>query len=107
MDYYSDILIKSISYVISVLIAYLLIQIGLAVAGVMGAIPVLSMLNRVAGLILGLVRGVVILWLLGLVVAMCAGHERMMPVLDMIRESGMLLFLYRNNPLAWLILPKG
>lgn len=107
VDYYSGILIKSISYVISVLIAYLLIRIGLLIADVMGAIPVLSMLNRVAGLCLGLIRGVVILWLLGLVIALCAGHERMAPVLNMIRESGMLLFLYRNNPLAWLILPRG
>lgn len=106
VDYYSGILIKSISYVISVLAAYLLIRIGLLVADVIGAIPVLSMLNRVAGLLLGLVRGVVILWLLGLVVAMCAGFEGMAPVLDMVRESGILLFLYRNNPLAWLILPK-
>lgn len=107
VDYYSGILIKTISYVISVLIAYLLIRIGLAVADVIGAVPVLSLLNRIAGLILGLIRGVVILWLLGLVIAMCAGNESMVPVLSMIRESGMLLFLYRNNPLAWLILPKG
>lgn len=106
VDYYSGILIKAISYVISVMIAYLLIQIGLIVADVIGAIPVLSMLNRMAGLFLGLVRGVIILWLLGLVIALCAGHERMAPVLVMIRESGTLLFLYRNNPLAWLILPK-
>lgn len=107
VDYYSGILIKSISYVISVTIAYLLIRIGLIVADVIGAIPVLSMLNRMAGLLLGLVRGVVILWLLGLVIALCAGQERIAPVLDMIRENTMLLVLYRNNPLAWLILPKG
>lgn len=106
VDYYSGILIKAISYVISVMIAYLLIRIGLIVADVIGAIPVLSMLNRMAGLFLGLVRGVIILWLLGLVIALCAGHERVAPVLAMIRESGTLLFLYRNNPLAWLILPK-
>ena len=107
VDYYGNILIKAISYVISVLIAYLLIRIGLLVAEVIGAIPVLSMLNRVAGLLLGLIRGVVILWLLGLVIAMCAGYEGMAPVLNMIQGSGMLLFLYRNNPLAWLILPRG
>ncbi len=107
VDYYGNILIKAISYVISVLIAYLLIRIGLLVAEVIGAIPVLSMLNRVAGLLLGLIRGVVILWLLGLVIAMCAGYEGMAPVLNMIQESGILLFLYRNNPLAWLILPRG
>lgn len=107
VDYYSGILVRSISYVISVMIAYLLIRIGLIVADVIGAIPVLSMLNRVAGLLLGLVRGVVILWLLGLVIALCASQERMAPVLTMIRENSMLLVLYRNNPLAWLILPKG
>ena len=106
VEYYSSILIKAIAYVISVLIAYLLIKIGLIIAEMIGAIPVLSMLNRVAGLLLGLVRGVVILWVLGLVVALWAGHERMEPVLAMIRESGTLLFFYRNNPLAWLILPK-
>ena len=106
VDYYSGIIIKTISYVISVLIAYLLIRIGLFVADVVGAIPVLSMLNRMAGLLLGLARGVVILWLFGLVIALCAGYHQMPSVLHMIGENGMLLFLYRNNPLAWLILPK-
>ena len=75
-------------------------------ADVVGAIPVLSMLNRMAGLLLGLARGVVILWLFGLVIALCAGYHQMPSVLHMIGENGMLLFLYRNNPLAWLILPK-
>ncbi len=102
---YTDMAVQALSYVISVTIAYLLIRIGMGIADMVGHLPILSGLNRLAGLLLGLVRGIVILWLAGLVIALCSGYEWTVPVLEMIRDSELLTFLYRNNLLARLILP--
>ena len=105
VDRYTSMAVQSISYVLSVAIAYLLIRIGLGIADMIGYIPILSGLNRLAWLVLWLARLFIILLLAGLVIALCSGYEWTGPVLDMIRESALLTFLYRNNLLARLILP--
>lgn len=107
VSYYSGMIIRSVVYVVSVMISYLIIRMVMGMADLLGHIPVLSGLNRLAGLLLGLGRGVVILWLIGLIFAMCSGYEWTAPVLEMIKKSSMLTFLYRNNLLARLILPAA
>lgn len=106
-EYYSSMIIRSVAYVVSVVISYLIIRLVLGVTDLFGHIPVLSGLNRLAGLLLGLGRGIVILWLIGLILILCAGYEWTAPVLAMIKESSLLIFLYRSNLLARLILPAA
>lgn len=105
--YYSSLIIRSVVYVVSVAISYLALRLVLGLTDLFGYIPVLSGLNRLAGLLLGLGRGIVILWMIGLVLILCSGYEWTAPVLAMIKESSMLTFLYRSNLLARLLLPAA
>jgi len=107
VSYYTNMATKVISYSISLIIAAIVIRVLVLVTGFVTKLPVLSGLNRLAGLLLGLLRGVIILWILGLVVTVCSGFEWAAPVLGMIKESAWLTFLYKNNLLALLLVPAA
>lgn len=105
VSHYTRMILKSISYFISLLIASIIMRVLVMVTDIAAGLPILSGLNRLAGLGLGLLRGIVILWILGLVIAVCSGSAWASPLVGMIKESGWLTFLYKNNLLARLLLP--
>ncbi|MCC8168284.1 MAG: CvpA family protein [Clostridiales bacterium] len=97
----------SLIYLIAVIVAVVIIQLIGAAIGVIGdKVPVLSTVNKIAGLCFGLVRGAVLVWIVFSVIYSAMAISAQLPVevefavdwYAMISESEPLVWIYENNP---------
>lgn len=100
-DYVTQFLATMIMNVVSFLAAVILVQLILwAVIGaldILAHIPVVNTVNRLAGLLLGLLQALVCIWIFFLVLSMLSGTEAGYYLLSMVQESEILCRLYDSN----------
>lgn len=65
-------------------------------------LPVVSGINQIAGALLGGIQGLLCLWTGCVVVDLCARTQWAQAVLEQIRISAWLTFLYQNNLINWI-----
>lgn len=95
--YLADLLLQAAAFLITLLFVGVLVQ-GLALSlGLAAKLPVLHGINKMAGLVLGLGEGVLLVWIFFFVVTVCAATETGGELLLMIAESDVLSWLYRRN----------
>ncbi len=102
----SGFLIRIMSIVITFIVAYLIMCIVRIILAAVSEAPVISGLNHFAGLILGVVKGAVIIWILFALLRLSyivGGTES--SLLGQVRESEVLSLMYNFNP-VFTILPR-
>lgn len=98
--YLAEILLQGIGFLISLMMVGILVQ-GIAFSlGIVARLPVLNGINRLAGLLLGLAEGILIVWIFFLVVTIFSATKTGGNLLLMIADSEVLSWIYRNN---WLL----
>jgi hypothetical protein len=90
-------IINALSFAITFLILLIGLRVLCLVLDVISKLPVLHQINKLAGLIAGVVRGVIVIWLLCIVLTMFSGSELGKSCYEMINESSFLGFIYNNN----------
>jgi len=60
-------------------------------------LPLLNGVNKTAGLLAGLLHGLVIVWVFFLIITVFGGTKIGQQALEMIGESEILSFIYNNN----------
>jgi uncharacterized membrane protein required for colicin V production len=105
-DYIGGFLSNMAVNLMAILLVYLVVRIGLSIAsGVLEAaaqLPVIHAVNALGGLLLGLVEGLVTVWIVLCVLNfVCLNNTEMFSQI----ESGKLVgYLYNNNPIMyWLV----
>ena len=87
--------------VVSFLVAFILVQLALrmviAALDILSQAPVLSTVNRVAGLLLGLLQLLFLLWIFFMAVSAASATEAGLYLMSMIQESRLLGYLYDSN----------
>ena len=100
-DYVVNFSATVILNVVSFIVAFLLVQIALrlviAALDILSQAPVLSLLNRVAGLLLGLLQMLFLLWIFFMAVSAASATETGLYLMSMVQESGLLSYLYDAN----------
>ena len=102
----SGFLIRILSIIVTFIVTYLIMCAVRIVLAVVSEAPVISGLNRFAGLILGVVKGAVIIWVLFALLRLSyivGGDES--PLLAQVRESEILSIMYTYNP-VFTVLPR-
>lgn len=93
----ADGLLRVIAFLITLLLVSVLVR-GIAFSlGIVAKLPILNGLNKKAGLLLGLVEGVLVVWIFFFVVTVCISTETGVKLLLMISESEILSWIYRHN----------
>ncbi len=92
-------------------ITFLLAAAGMAalcfVLDIISRLPVLHQINTLAGVALGALEGLVILWIVFIVITMLGSTEFGQKCMVMISESKILSFLYDSNVLSKILLGKA
>ncbi len=100
-EYICKYLAKLIADILAFLITFIVItiiaRIVLGILGVIGKLPIIGGLNRFAGGVLGLVSGLLIVWILFVVITLLYQTSFGMTCFENITESEFLTFLYDNN----------
>jgi uncharacterized membrane protein required for colicin V production len=90
-------IINALSFAITFLILLIGLRVLCLVLDIISKLPVLHQINKLAGLIAGVVRGMIVIWLLCIVLTMFSGSELGKSCYEMINESAFLGFIYNNN----------
>lgn len=95
--YMASLIMNVITYVVTLAAVLLLLRIGAAALDLISKLPVLHGMNQVLGLALGLVQGVLLIWVVFLIITICGSTQAGGRLLTMIYESPVLNVLYDAN----------
>lgn len=99
-SYLSNIVFNVLSFVILFVIIWLLLQIFLHLADIFTKLPVIHGMNQIIGAVLGLVQGLVYIWIICLAVSGLAFTPLGIKAMEIISKSAILSFLFEYNLLS-------
>ena len=85
------------AFLVSVLIVHLLLWLSISALSILTNLPVIRVVNRVAGLALGLLQALLVLWLAFLILSLVSGTGIGMQLMKMVESSNWLNWLYQSN----------
>ncbi len=85
------------AFLVSVLIVHLLLWLSISALSILTNLPVIRVVNRVAGLALGLLQALLVLWLAFLILSLVSGTGIGMQLMKMVESSKWLNWLYQSN----------
>lgn len=97
-------IINGIAFVLSFVVTILLIRLILYAVDILTDLPVISGINRVGGILLGAVQGLLWLWIILLAIALFAETPAGRVLMEQIRGDLVLNWLYNNNFLTMVIM---
>ncbi len=98
-SYISRMVLNLISFLVTFLIAIIIVKALMFAVNIIGELPVLGVVNHIGGGVLGMVLGLVIIWLGFLIITLMYTTEAGNACFEMIERSSILTFLYDVNPL--------
>ena len=96
-------IINALAYLLSFLLVWTAIRAILLALDVVTKLPLLHGINRLAGGVLGLVYGIVLVWIAFLLVTILCNGDLGRQFFGLISENPFLLFLYNQNVIAKIV----
>lgn len=88
---------EAICFIVVFLMVYIACIVVMISLNLLASLPVLSTLNRIGGAVLGAVLGLLCVWIFMAVITVLAENGTGVQILEMIKESELLMGLYENN----------
>ena len=98
--YFAKVISDIVAFLVTLLVVTILVRTLLCIIGVIGKLPVIGGMNRVAGGIIGMGTGLIIVWLLFLIVTVFYDNAISQACLQDISDSKILQVLYDSNLLT-------
>ena len=99
----ADTIIKAITFLVLVIVIYIIIKIVISVLNIVTKLPILNGVNRGAGAVVGLIQGLLFLWIGCLLLAACGDKEWAQYIFEQINNNSLLETIYNNNMIILLI----
>lgn len=100
--YLACLILNMISFISTLLVAGFLVRIVFVMADIIERVPGIRGINKTAGLCVGLVQGIVIIWIACLAATAFGATKTGQEILAAIQENVVLSFIYNNNCLMLL-----
>lgn len=97
--YMSRLVLQLISFLVTFLLAIIIVKALMFAVNIIGELPVLGLINRIAGGALGLALAVIIVWIGFLAMTLAYSTAAGSACFKMVEQSQFLQFLYNTNPL--------
>lgn len=101
--YLANMIINALSYLIAFLVVFTIMRMILMALDVVTMLPLLHGINKLAGGVLGLAEGIVLVWIAFLLVAVFCNGDIGRIFFELIRDNQFLLFLYNQNVIAKIV----
>ena len=102
----TDILVKAISILILFLCIKIILRIIIALLDIVSHLPILNGINKLLGGILGIIEGILIIWVICFALTAFTGTNLGEQILSTISSNEILNFIYSNNLILKLLM-KG
>ncbi len=96
-EFVAEQILQRAAWTLSFFIVFVVMLILIHVLDLISKLPVLNSINHIGGLAIGLVQGVIIVWLLFLLIVFCQGNDWGRQMMEAIDDNIFLKFLYDNN----------
>ncbi|SHJ43117.1 CvpA family protein [Parasporobacterium paucivorans] len=99
----SGMLVNAIAFIALFIVISIIFRIIMVVVDIIGRIPIIRGINRLAGLFVGLAQSILILWVLCVVLTAFSGTSGGQQVMAMVADSRFLTMIYDHNLLMGII----
>lgn len=99
-EHLADIILNAVGFFATFVVAAAGVAVLCFVLDIISKLPVLHQINTLAGVALGALEGLVVLWIVFIVVTMLGSTEFGQETMKLISESELLSFLYDSNVLS-------
>lgn len=96
-DYVASILTNGVGFIVSFVLSHAAMRIMVVTLGFMSRLPVLRGANRLAGGAVGLAKGMIALWILGLVITVLCNTSMGKNCMEMIQTDPFLAVIYDTD----------
>ncbi len=93
----ADLIFKAIVYVIVFIVVFAILRVIVAATDLVSRLPVIRQANKAVGLALGLVEGLIAVWIMFVVITACGSMEWAAKALTDISNSKLLSMLYESD----------
>lgn len=95
--YMANLILNIISFIVTFILIMSFIWLAVTTLNIIAALPVLNGINRILGLALGFVQGLIIVWIAFLIITIFSNTDIGRQLMTMIAESPVLSVLYDSN----------
>lgn len=95
--YLAGVIINALAFTITFFVILIILWVISLALGIISKLPILKQINKTAGLIAGLVHGLVVVWLFFIVLTVFQSTEIGQKAMEMIGENQFLSIIYNNN----------
>lgn len=93
----ADAVVERIAWILVFILISILLGVLIHVLDIIAKLPGIDTINHAGGLAVGLLEGLVIVWIFFLVITLCQGSEWGSQMMNEIQENPFLELLYENN----------
>ena len=103
-DFVAAQVVQRLAWVFSFVLILALLSVVVHFLDILAKLPVLKNINRIGGLAVGLLEGLIVVWILFLAVFLCQGTEFGREMMDTIQGNAFLRLINDNNVLEHMIM---
>ena len=102
-DSVTGIILNALSFVLVFVGVSIIMKIIIRCLNLLSRLPVIHTMNKMGGMLAGLLKGLIILWLVCIIITIMSGTETGIYLYSQINESPFLKYIYDNNMIMALI----
>lgn len=99
----SDLILKAIVFFVLIIVIYILVRIVIFMLDFISKLPVINSINKTGGLVVGLVQGLLLVWIGCLIVTAFSDKAWAQETFAQINANPFLTFIYNNNLITFFI----
>lgn len=97
VSHVTDIAINALAFAITFILSFIVLWVISIALNIISKLPILNQLNKITGLAVGGLQGVVVVWILFIVITIFSGTELGGTAYEQINSNAILGFLYDKN----------
>lgn len=99
----SNLILKALTFFILMIVIYIILSIVIKVFDFVAKLPIINGINKSGGLVVGLAKGLIYIWIACLVVTAFSNKPWAQETFRQINANSLLTFIYENNPIIFLV----
>lgn len=97
IHFFANIILNIVAFVITLLVVHLVLWTAITALNIFARLPILHFINHLGGLAVGLLQGLLAVWVIFLLISMFSATEVGMNLMNMVEESAILKPIYDSN----------
>lgn len=100
----TDIVINALAFVLTFIVIFIALWVLSIALNIISKLPIINQINKIAGLLVGSLQGLLIVWILFVLLTVISGLEFGQNAIEQINDSKILTYIYDKNILLNIVM---